>query len=188
MAALLLTLEVEGTARRYTTGPEPLTVGGETRALTPDFSNVATMDAVRDRINTVVNAAAAFDQWFLNLFPREATFVYNSGGYQTLNFVPSMATMLLGLIAGDAFEPPLVGGLVRSHKDQVVHRVAVVIVHLCKAGAVFPVILSSVAGDVFAPADALALGPVTGEGQAGHAVALGGDQLALGQEAEDHIM
>jgi predicted acyltransferase len=47
-----------------------------------------------------VNVAAAFDHWFLNLFPREAPFVLGSGGYQTLNFVPSIATMIFGLLAG----------------------------------------------------------------------------------------
>lgn len=46
------------------------------------------------------NAAADFDRWFLNLFPRKETFVINSGGYQTLNFIPSLATMTLGLLAG----------------------------------------------------------------------------------------
>jgi heparan-alpha-glucosaminide N-acetyltransferase len=46
------------------------------------------------------NFAAAFDQWFLNLFPRETPFVFNRGGYQTLNFVPSLATIIFGLIAG----------------------------------------------------------------------------------------
>lgn len=47
------------------------------------------------------NAAHFFDVWFLNLFPRLSPFLYNSGGYQTLNFVPSMATMILGLMAGE---------------------------------------------------------------------------------------
>lgn len=47
------------------------------------------------------NAAAAFDVWFLNLFPRPFEFRFNEGGYQTLNFIPSMATMLLGLMAGE---------------------------------------------------------------------------------------
>ncbi|MEZ5431515.1 MAG: DUF5009 domain-containing protein [Verrucomicrobiales bacterium] len=47
------------------------------------------------------NLAASFDRWFLNLFPSETTFVFNSGGYQTLNFVPSIATMLLGVMAGE---------------------------------------------------------------------------------------
>jgi heparan-alpha-glucosaminide N-acetyltransferase len=46
------------------------------------------------------NAAAHFDQWFLNQFPREKTFVYSSGGYQVLSFIPTLATMILGLIAG----------------------------------------------------------------------------------------
>jgi predicted acyltransferase len=40
------------------------------------------------------------DQLFLNLFPREQPFVYNRGGYLTLNFVPSLATMIFGLLAG----------------------------------------------------------------------------------------
>lgn len=51
--------------------------------------------------NKNVNAAADFDVWFLNLFPREAPFRFNSGGYQTLNFIPSLGTMLLGLMAGE---------------------------------------------------------------------------------------
>src|SRR5262245_29601649 len=51
--------------------------------------------------NKNANAAHFFDVWFLNLFPRLEPFVYNAGGYQTLNFVPSMATMILGLMAGE---------------------------------------------------------------------------------------
>lgn len=46
------------------------------------------------------NAAWAFDQWFLNLFPRESVFEYNGGGYATLSFIPTLGTMILGLIAG----------------------------------------------------------------------------------------
>lgn len=46
------------------------------------------------------NAAWAFDTWFLNLFPRESAFVFNAGGYATLSFIPTLATMILGLIAG----------------------------------------------------------------------------------------
>jgi predicted acyltransferase len=49
-------------------------------------------------INT--NPAAAFDRWFLNLFGREKEFIGNGGGYATLSFVPTLATMILGLIAG----------------------------------------------------------------------------------------
>jgi heparan-alpha-glucosaminide N-acetyltransferase len=47
-----------------------------------------------------VNLAHAADVWFLNLFPREAPFRFNGGGYLTLNFVPSLATMIFGLLAG----------------------------------------------------------------------------------------
>jgi len=47
------------------------------------------------------NPAATFDQWFLNLFPRSSPFIANKGGYQTLNFVPSLVTMLLGLMTGE---------------------------------------------------------------------------------------
>ena len=46
------------------------------------------------------NFAASFDVWFLNLFPRSALFKFNVGGYQTLNFIPSLATMIFGMIAG----------------------------------------------------------------------------------------
>ncbi len=44
---------------------------------------------------------AAFDLWFLNLFPRESVFSGDDGGYTTLNFLPSMVTMLLGSLAGE---------------------------------------------------------------------------------------
>jgi predicted acyltransferase len=46
------------------------------------------------------NFAWAFDRWFLNLFPREAMFLHNTGGYATLSFIPTLGTMVLGLIAG----------------------------------------------------------------------------------------
>jgi heparan-alpha-glucosaminide N-acetyltransferase len=47
------------------------------------------------------NAAWAFDTWFLNLFKRERPFVFNRGGYSTLSFIPTLGTMILGLIAGN---------------------------------------------------------------------------------------
>jgi len=46
------------------------------------------------------NLASDFDQWFLILFPRAEAFVFNKGGYTTLNFVPSLATMIFGLLTG----------------------------------------------------------------------------------------
>ena len=46
------------------------------------------------------NPAATFDVWFLNQLPRTEAFVANKGGYQTLNFLPSLVTMLFGLMTG----------------------------------------------------------------------------------------
>ena len=46
------------------------------------------------------NLSWAFDVWFLNLFPRESPFRFNSGGWSTLSFIPTLATMQLGLWAG----------------------------------------------------------------------------------------
>ncbi len=46
------------------------------------------------------NLGHAFDTWFLNLFPRQQPYVANNGGYLTLSFIPTLGTMLLGLIAG----------------------------------------------------------------------------------------
>ncbi len=49
------------------------------------------------------NFGQAFDVWFLNLFPRTSRFLYNGGGYLTLSFIPTLGTMLLGIIAGRWF-------------------------------------------------------------------------------------
>jgi heparan-alpha-glucosaminide N-acetyltransferase len=50
--------------------------------------------------NKNANLGNAFDQWFLNLFPRTKPFVANGGGYLTLSFIPTLGTMILGLVAG----------------------------------------------------------------------------------------
>ncbi len=46
------------------------------------------------------NLAWAFDTWFLNLFSRAKPWVYNGGGYSTISFIPTLGTMVLGLLAG----------------------------------------------------------------------------------------
>lgn len=51
--------------------------------------------------NKNAHPAHYVDQWLLNLFPRDEPFVANGGGYNTLNFVPSLATMILGLVCGE---------------------------------------------------------------------------------------
>ena len=53
--------------------------------------------------NKHTNAAAQVDRALLNNFPRieqSGEFWYNRGGYQSLNFVPALATMIFGLMAG----------------------------------------------------------------------------------------
>ncbi|HZZ42622.1 MAG TPA: hypothetical protein VFE58_06770 [Tepidisphaeraceae bacterium] len=47
------------------------------------------------------NFAAGFDRWFLNLFPRASRFEFNAGGYQTLSFIPSLVTMVFGMLSGE---------------------------------------------------------------------------------------
>ena len=46
------------------------------------------------------NLSWAFDVWFLNLFPRESPFLFNEGGWSTLSFIPTLATMMLGMWSG----------------------------------------------------------------------------------------
>jgi len=46
------------------------------------------------------NAGWAFDIWLLNHFPRTAPYVGWLGGYTTLNFIPTISSMIFGLIAG----------------------------------------------------------------------------------------
>lgn len=64
------------------------------------------MTGIGSHWNKHVNAAAGADRKFLNAFPNEKepfhgkAFWINDGGYQTLNFIPSLATMLFGLMAG----------------------------------------------------------------------------------------
>lgn len=66
--------------------------------VTADWAHHATGFAAHWNKNT--NLAWAFDTWFMNLFPREQVFTRNGGGYSTLSFIPTLGTMILGLIAG----------------------------------------------------------------------------------------
>lgn len=47
------------------------------------------------------NVGHVVDLWLLNLVPQHKPFRYNGGGYQTINFIPSLATMLFGLMCGE---------------------------------------------------------------------------------------
>jgi len=47
------------------------------------------------------NVGHALDLWLVNLLPVSTPFRFNDGGYQTLNFLPALATMLFGLMCGE---------------------------------------------------------------------------------------
>jgi heparan-alpha-glucosaminide N-acetyltransferase len=47
------------------------------------------------------NVGHRVDLWLLNLLPRKEPFQFSQGGYQTINFIPSLATMLFGLMCGE---------------------------------------------------------------------------------------
>ena len=59
-----------------------------------------------DRFSMLSNPAMRFDGWFLPLLPHAEQYQPNKGGYTTLNFVPSIATILLGVLAGQLLRGP----------------------------------------------------------------------------------
>ena len=65
------------------------------------------------------NAGIAFDQWFLNLFPRTKPFVTHPGGYCTINFIPASVTMLMGLMCGQ---------LLRDHEKTPYRKIQILLV------------------------------------------------------------
>ena len=70
-----------------------------TAGVTADWEHNLTGFAAHWNKNT--NFAWEFDKWFLNLFPRKTPFTNNGGGYSTLSFIPTLGTMVLGLLAGN---------------------------------------------------------------------------------------
>jgi predicted acyltransferase len=64
----------------------------------PDWPHL--YSGVLAHFNKNSNLSWAFDVWFLNLFPRQNPFRFNSGGWSTLSFIPTLATMQLGVFAG----------------------------------------------------------------------------------------
>jgi heparan-alpha-glucosaminide N-acetyltransferase len=51
--------------------------------------------------NKNTNLAAAFDVWFLNLLPRAEPFLFQGNGVQTLNFIPTITTLIFGIMTGE---------------------------------------------------------------------------------------
>jgi predicted acyltransferase len=81
------------------------------------------------------NPAAAVDRWFLNLFPRREPFRFRAGGGTTLNFIPSIATMLLGVMVGQWLRSG------RSQRQKVSGLVAAGVALLAAGIALDPAIL-----------------------------------------------
>ncbi|MFN0195134.1 MAG: acyltransferase family protein [Planctomycetaceae bacterium] len=55
------------------------------------------------------NVGHAVDLVVLNKLPRKEEFIFNGGGYQTINFIPSLATMLVGLMCGELLRRDMSG-------------------------------------------------------------------------------
>jgi predicted acyltransferase len=68
------------------------------------FHDVPGATSFADHFQKDTNFAAGVDTLFLSKFWRGALNVPNKGGYTTLNFVPSMATMLIGVMAGELLQ------------------------------------------------------------------------------------
>ena len=72
-----------------------------TVGVTPEWFAQHGLHGFASHWNMNSNAAAAFDVWFLNLFPQQPRFAFNPGATCTLNFIPTLATMILGLVTGE---------------------------------------------------------------------------------------
>ena len=81
----------------------------QTVGVASDFPHPASGFVTHWNKNT--NLAAGFETWFLNLFPRDQRFEFNRGGYLTLSFIPTLGTMILGLIAGGILKRERSGGI-----------------------------------------------------------------------------
>jgi predicted acyltransferase len=84
----------------YPSAPLDLQAGDVDRGVSADWARVhlANVPAAWQKNN---NLGHAIDVWLLNCLPLKEEFRFSRGGYQTINFIPSLATMLLGLMAGE---------------------------------------------------------------------------------------
>ena len=86
-----------------------LATGNSTVGITADWAQKH-LTGIGAAWHKNANLGHAIDVWLLNhVLPLPRPFVFNNGGYQTINFIPSLATMLLGLMCGE---------LLRSDKKQ----------------------------------------------------------------------
>jgi heparan-alpha-glucosaminide N-acetyltransferase len=85
------------------------------------------------------NLSWAFDVWFLNLFPRMHPFVFNEGGWSTLSFIPTLGTMIMGLLAGEWLKGK--GTKERKLRGLVIAGAALVLLGLiCQWAGICPIV------------------------------------------------
>jgi heparan-alpha-glucosaminide N-acetyltransferase len=85
------------------------------------------------------NLSWAFDVWFLNLFPRENPFIFNEGGWSTLSFIPTLGTMIMGLLAGEWLKTK--GSKERKLRGLVIAGTALVLLGLvCQWAGICPIV------------------------------------------------
>ena len=85
------------------------------------------------------NLAWAFDVWFVNLFPREQRFVFNEGGWSTLSFIPTLGTMIMGLLAGEWLKGK--GSKERKLQGLVIAGASLILVGLvCQWSGICPIV------------------------------------------------
>lgn len=78
----------------------PLATGNESVGVSAEWAQQY-LESVRPPWHKNANIGHMIDVHLLNWFPRSEPFRFNEGGYATINFIPSVATMLLGLICGE---------------------------------------------------------------------------------------
>lgn len=101
--AVVAVLVLGGTAALYEFWPNPgvdVSEGAAEVGVTAEWAKEH-LTTIRPAWHKNANAGHAIDRWFLNLFPRTDSFEFNRGGYQTINFIPSLVTMLFGLMCGE---------------------------------------------------------------------------------------
>jgi heparan-alpha-glucosaminide N-acetyltransferase len=82
---------------------EPMRMDAEIVGASPEWLAAHGLTGFAAHWQKNLNAAFEFDRWFLNLFPG-SPYAGDPSGLTTLNFIPSIATMLLGLIAADILQ------------------------------------------------------------------------------------
>ena len=78
----------------------PLERGDESVGVSAEWAQQY-LKSVRPPWHKNANIGHKIDVHLLNWFPRSEPFRFNDGGYATINFLPSVVTMLMGLICGE---------------------------------------------------------------------------------------